>query len=214
MMTQTHFVEARQEIERTKQLFPQFSNEADLYRSFGLFDDHTIMAHCIWPSDYEVGQMLKHNVGVVHCPVSNTTGGEWGAAPVRRYLDLGMKVGLETDSGGGFSSSILDAMRQAIITSNARQTYSDGKEKTLGIAEVFHMGTLGGAKVCSLDDKIGSFAVGKDFDALRIFMSPEVGGVSSVLEEEDSIEDIFEKFVMTGDDRNIVSVYVRGRSVK
>ncbi|KAK5123130.1 hypothetical protein LTR85_003328 [Meristemomyces frigidus] len=213
-MIQTHFVEARQEIARTKELFPQFSNEADLYESFGLFNDHTIMAHCIWPTDYEVDRMLQRNIGVAHCPVSNTTGGEWGAAPIRRYLDLGMKVGLGTDSGGGFSSSILDAMRQAIITSNARQTHSDGKEKTLSVTEVFHLATLGGAKVCCLDDKIGSFAVGKDFDALRISMLPETGGASSMVEDEDGVEVMFEKFVMTGDDRNIASVYVRGRSVK
>jgi guanine deaminase len=39
-------------------------------------------------------------------------------------------------------------------------------------------------------------------------------GVMCLVEEEDSIDVIFEKFLMTGDDRNIARVYVSGRSVK
>ncbi|EED24601.1 guanine deaminase, putative [Talaromyces stipitatus ATCC 10500] len=160
LMIQTHFDEARQEVEPTMQLFPEFNNEADLYEHYGLFNDRCILAHCIYPNEYEIGRMKACNVGIAHCPVSNTTAGEWGAAPVKQYLDLGIKVGLGTDSGGGFSSSILEAMRQAIITSNARQRMTDGKDKELTREEIFYLATLGGAEVCCLDHKVGSFAPG------------------------------------------------------
>jgi guanine deaminase len=51
IMIQTHFDEAKQEVEVTRELFPQFDNEADLYEHFGLFNDRTIMAHCIYSKE-------------------------------------------------------------------------------------------------------------------------------------------------------------------
>jgi guanine deaminase len=214
MMIQTHLDETLQEVALTRELFPQFSNEADLYMHFGLFNDRTIMAHCIYPNDYEIGKLKERDVGVAHCPVSNTTGGQWGAAPIRRYLDLGIKVGLGTDSGGGFSSSILEAIRQALITSSGRATITGDKNASLTVNEAFYLATLGGAKVCGMGDKLGTFAVGKEFDALKISTLEETGAVSTLIEDDDSIDILFEKFLMSGDDRNIASVYVQGRSVK
>jgi guanine deaminase len=214
IMIQTHFDETVQEVALTHELFPQFSNEADLYAHFGLFNDRCIMAHCIYPNDYEIGKLKEHDVGVAHCPVSNTTGGEWGAAPIRTYLDLGIKVGLGTDSGGGFSSSILEAIRQALITSAGRATMTGDKSWTLTLNEVFYIATLGGAKVCGMGDKLGTFAIGKEFDALKISTLEETGAASTLLEDDDLMTVIFEKFLMSGDDRNIAEVYVQGRSVK
>ena len=49
-------------------------------------------------------------------------------------------IGTGTDSGGGFSISILDAMRQAFIVSNARQLMHG--DQTLSIDECFYMATL------------------------------------------------------------------------
>jgi guanine deaminase len=214
IMIQTHFEETLQEVALTRKLFPQFSNEADLYEHFGLFNERTIMAHCIYPNDYEIGKLKEHDVGVAHCPVSNTSNGEWGAAPIRRYLDLGIKVGLGTDSGGGFSSSILEAIRQALITSGGRATMTGDKSAMLTLNEAFYLATLGGAKVCGMGDKLGTFAVGKEFDALKISILEETGAASTFLEDDDSMAVIFEKFLMSGDDRNIAEVYVQGRSVK
>jgi guanine deaminase len=69
--------------------------------------------------------------------------------------------------------------------------------------------------VCGLDERVGNFAVGKEFDALEIRTGEGAEmGVMAPVEEGDSIEVIFEKFLMTGDDRNIAKVYVRGRAVK
>lgn len=213
IMIQTHFNETKQEVAFTKQLFPQFTNEADLYIHFGLFNDRTIMGHCIYPSEYEIEKLKERNVGVATCPVSTTTVETWGAAPIRRYLDMGIKVGLGTDSGGGFSSSILDASRQAYITSHARQTLTDGKETSLTMNECFYLATLGGARVCCMADRIGTFEVGKGFDALEITTLVQ-NTPTALIEDDDSIVTIWEKFMMTGDDRNIAKVYVRGRSIK
>ncbi|RYP89197.1 hypothetical protein DL769_000167 [Monosporascus sp. CRB-8-3] len=210
---QTHMNEAASEIELTKTLFPGFENEVDLYAHFGLLTERSILAHCCYMSEYEMERLKELGCGVAHCPVSNmTVGGGFMAAPVRDFLRRGIKVGLGTDSGGGFSSSILDAMRQALIASNARDVMSQGRDKGLTIPEVFYLATLGGARVCCLENRIGSFELGKEFDALLI--NADTDGVMTMVEEEDPVGTIFDKFIMTGDDRNIEEVYVRGRLVK
>ncbi|KAI2463783.1 guanine deaminase [Annulohypoxylon bovei var. microspora] len=211
---QTHFNEADQEMKFTQQLFPQFKgSEADLYEHYGLLNERSILAHCCHMTEYEMSRLQELDCGVAHCPVSNmTVGGGFMAAPVRDFLRRGIKVGLGTDSGGGFSSSILDAMRQALVASNAREVMSQGMDKGLDIGELFYLATLGGAKVCGLDAKVGNFEPYKEFDALVI--DANASGIMTMLEDEDSVGTIFNKFVMTGDDRNIKEVYVRGCQVK
>ncbi|KAK7723309.1 hypothetical protein SLS57_004503 [Botryosphaeria dothidea] len=211
---QTHFNEAEDEISLTKTLYHEFSNEADLYENYGLLHSRTILAHCIYLEDYEVDKIAELGCGVAHCPISNTTIGGFMAAPIREYLRHGINVGLGTDSGGGFSSSILDAMRQAFIVSKAREVATDGADPALSLNETFYLATLGGAKVCGLEDKIGNFAEGKEFDALEVHTLGAGAGIITPVEDEDDLATVFEKFLMTGDDRNIAKVYVRGRSVK
>lgn len=127
----------------------------------------------------------------------------------------GIKVNLGTDSGGGFSSSILNAMSQAFIVSNAREMITKGADSSLTLHEYFYLATLGGPKVCGLDKEIGNFEVGKQCDALAITVDDTVvKSVVTVIEVEDSLDVRFEKFLMSGDDRNIVEVYVPGRSIK
>ncbi|KAJ5753338.1 uncharacterized protein N7511_007491 [Penicillium nucicola] len=212
---QTHFNEAKQEIEFTNQLFPEFQTEADLYRKFNLLNGRSILAHCIFLQEEELVRIQELGCGVAHCPIANTTMQEYMIAPVREYLRRGIKVGLGTDSGGGYSSSIMEAMKHAFIVSNAQQTKTEGRDPALSLPECFFLATLGGAQVCGLDDRIGNFAVGKEFDALEIHtIDLDRPGVMCLVEDEDTIEVIFEKFLMTGDDRNIAKVYVSGRSVK
>ncbi|KAK1761506.1 putative guanine deaminase [Echria macrotheca] len=212
---QTHFNEAEQEMQATMGLFPQFSNEVDLYEHFGLLGERSILAHCCHMTEYEMQRLKELRCGVAHCPISNmTVGGGFMAAPIRDFLRRGIKVGLGTDSGGGFSSSILDAMRQAIIASNAREMLSAGKDKGLTIPEVFYLATLGGAEVCCLGHEIGNFSQGKSFDALVIGTRGEDEGVMTMVDERDTLPIVFEKFIMTGDDRNILQVFVRGRLVR
>lgn len=210
---QTHFNEAQQEIDATRSLFPSFQSESDLYEHFGLLGPRSILAHCTIMTDYEKEKLQKLGCGIAHCPIANmTVGGGFMVAPISDFLRCGIKVGLGTDSGGGFSSSMLDSIRQAIIASNAREVLSGGAEKALNLQQVFHLATLGGAQVVGLEDRTGSFAVGKDFDAIRVSSGPL--SPMTAREDGESLQTTFEKFLMTGDDRNVVQVYVQGRQVK
>ncbi|KAM0712184.1 hypothetical protein Q7P37_011278 [Cladosporium fusiforme] len=210
---QTHFNEAEQEIVATRDLFPQFQSECDLYESFGLLGSRSILAHCTIMTEYEKRRLKELRCGVAHCPIANmTVGGGFMVAPIADFLRHGIKVGLGTDSGGGFASGMLDTIRQTIIASNAQEVFSKGADKALTLAQVFYLATLGGAEVLSLGDRVGNFAVGKEFDA--VWVSSEPLSVMTVREEGESLATTFEKFVMTGDDRNMIRVFVRGRQVR
>ncbi|KAL7799940.1 hypothetical protein V8C37DRAFT_366087 [Trichoderma ceciliae] len=227
---QTHFNEAAQEINATLSLFPEFKNEADLYSSFGLLTSRSILAHCTIMTAYEIKKLQDLGCGVAHCPTANmTVGGGFMAAPVKEFLRRGINVGLGTDSGGGYSSSMLNAMRHALITSYARDALypkfergqdesvdrDEGSEgEALSLEEVFYMATKGGAKVVGFDEQVGEFAIGREFDALVVDMRDERNGVNVPLEnDDDPAQRMLEKFVMTGDDRNIAQVYVKGKLV-
>jgi guanine deaminase len=218
---QTHFNEAEDEMTFTKELYPEFGTEAELYDRFGLLGPRTILAHSIFLAEEEMQRVKERQCGIAHCPISTATLGEFMMAPIREYLRRGIKVGLGTDVGGGFSSSLLEVMRQAFIISKARETLTKGADPALKVHEAFFLATLGGAQVCGLDEKVGNFTVGKEFDALEIrTIDPEntlaCGSIGAItpIEEDDSTEVLFEKFLMTGDDRNIAKVYVAGRSLK
>ena len=248
---QTHFCEARQEVDETKRLFPEFADEADLYAHFGLLTPRTILAHCTVLTPHDARRLRELDCGIAHCPTANmTVGGGFMAAPVREFLRREIKVGLGTDSGGGFSSSMLDAMRHALMASFARDALYDeqlllqagekqdnrqlhqsqqhlyqhhqpggaaksgsGSGSGLSLDELFYMATMGGARVVGRDHEIGNFVAGKQFDALVVDMREERNGTNAPLEDSDSPRTVLEKFIMTGDDRNIVEVFVWGRKV-
>ncbi|OAL38163.1 guanine deaminase [Fonsecaea nubica] len=226
---QTHFCEAQQEIDATLNQYKGFTCEADLYAHYGLFDHNSVLAHCTLLSEADQVKIKQQGCGIAHCPASNTTvGGGFMAAPIRKLLSDGVtKIGLGTDSGGGFSCSIMDAMRLAVIVGNAREMISGGKEERLKLDEIFYMATLGGARVLRMEDRVGSFEVGKQFDALLVDMSDPppsrpsestYAGVHTMMDGESrtaqGIRQVWEKWVMTGDDRNLTKVWVGGKVKK
>ena len=103
---------------------------------------------------------------------------------------------------------ILPTLRLASTLSRFK-SYQDPARSPLSIAELFYLATLGGASLCRLQDRIGSFEVGKEFDALW------VKGQSIGMWNEPGEEWVktFERWIWCGDDRDIQSVWVRGRRV-
>ncbi|KAF8128938.1 hypothetical protein EV363DRAFT_1169538 [Boletus edulis] len=84
---------------------------------------------------------------------------------------------------------------------------------------LLYLATLGGADVCSLQDYIGSFEVGKAFDALHVSLddacgNPAVWGAGVDDKEKErtpkNLRTWLERFLFTGDNRNIRRVWVQG----
>jgi guanine deaminase len=135
------------------------------------------------------------------------------------------QVGLGTDVSGGYSPSILNAIQHASIASKVIALQHDPSDplkpgynnRKLSVATLLYLATLGGAQVCGLEDDIGSFAIGKSFDALIVNMSSEAGNPGLYPDGEEVVDKhirgMLERFLFCGDDRNISRVYVQGKLI-
>lgn len=203
---QSHLCETPIEITSTMELFKDSANYTAIYADHGLLNHRSIMAHCVHMKEEEWALMKQVNAGISHCANSNFNI-KSGMAHVRKMLDLDLKVGLGTDVAGGYSSSVLDALRCARLCSIARDP-----ERSLSIHELFYLATMGGAQVMGLEDTIGNFEVGKEFDAILVNTAAKGSPVDVFA--HDTIQSMFEKYLFVGDDRNNEKVYVQGREVR
>lgn len=242
LLLQTHISENQAEVAFTKELYsslppppadpsaPHHSTHehsyASIYDHYGLLRGRTILAHGVYLTEGELELIRARGSGVSHCAGSNFNLRS-GVAHVGEWLEMGIKVGLGTDVSGGFASSIVTEMRHASIASKVRYMMDSSSSPTtrsstspltsaqgLPLPALIYMATLGGASLCNLSSHIGSFAPGKQFDALHISLVR--GGVPGVWHEKDrgdKLELQLERFVFCGDDRNIRVVWVRGRRV-
>jgi cytosine/adenosine deaminase-related metal-dependent hydrolase len=113
---QSHLSESVNEIAWVKELHPDCFNYAGVYQKYGLLNEHCIMAHCCHSDAAERALLARCGTSVVHCANSNFSL-DSGVLNVHGCLEEGIKVGLGTDVAGGYSPSMLDAIRQSIIAS-------------------------------------------------------------------------------------------------
>ncbi|XP_033947352.1 guanine deaminase [Pseudochaenichthys georgianus] len=206
---QSHISENVEEVKLVKELFPEYKSYTDVYHKHNLLTDKTVMAHGCYLSDEELALFRQTGASLSHCPNSNISLCS-GMLNVRNVLKHNVKLGLGTDVAGGYSASMLDAVRRTLDMSKVL-TIQDPEYDTLTFEEVFRLATLGGSQALSLDERTGNFEVGKDFDALRVNVAAADGPIDLIKIEEPKI--ILEKFLNLGDDRNIVEVFVAGRKV-
>ena len=163
---QSHLSENLSECDWVAGLCPWSSCYGDAYDHFGLMGvpdgPKTVMAHCVYSGDEEVELLRRTGTYVAHCPQSNAQLAS-GIAPIRRYLDLGMKVGLGTDVAGGADLSMFRCMADAVAVSKLRWRLVDQALVPLTTQEALWLATVGGG---SFFGRVGSLAEGYEFDAL------------------------------------------------
>lgn len=201
----SHLCENSGEIEFVKELHPDTENYASVYDNAGLFGDvPTIMAHCVLVNEDEIELMARKQVFAAHSPNSNCNLAS-GIAPVRKLVTKGVPVGLATDVGAGHTLSMQNVIVNAAQSSNLKWLETDKEDKPLDTCELFYLATKGGGKFFG---KVGSFEEGYEFDALVIDDS------SLTIFEDLSLSERLQKFIYTGDDRNIKARYVAGKEIK
>ncbi|XP_029059618.1 guanine deaminase isoform X2 [Monodon monoceros] len=209
----SHISENHDEVKAVKNLYPGYKNYTDVYDKNNLLTNKTVMAHGCYLSEEELDLFRERGASISHCPNSNLSLSS-GLLNVPEVLKHGVKIGLGTDVAGGYSSSMLDAIRRAVMVSNVLSV-NKINAKSLTLKEVFRLATLGGSQALGLDRQIGNFEVGKEFDALLI--NPKASDSPIDLFYGDFVGDISEaiiqKFLYLGDDRNIEEVYVGGKQV-
>ncbi|KAJ5172450.1 hypothetical protein N7492_005043 [Penicillium capsulatum] len=236
---QTHISETSDEVDLVHKLFPDAASYADVYDKAHLLTSRTILAHGVHLSHDERTLIRKRGAKVAHCPASNSALGS-GLAPVRLMLDEGLTVGLGTDVSGGYSPSILETARQACLVSRllgysaeyqamTGNKTSDGSEK-LSVEDSLYLATRGGAAVVDMAEDIGGFDKGMIWDAQLIELGASAGrvsreraGGSGVVETgpvgnvdlfgNETWQEQIQKWMWSGDDRNVKSVWVQGKLV-
>lgn len=205
LCVQSHLSENRSEIEWVRELCPDAAFYGDAYDRYGLFGNNcrTIMAHCVSSGDEETERMAHNGVFVAHCPASNMNLSS-GVAPVRRYLERGIRVGLGTDVAAGSGLSVASEMVSAVQASKMRWRYVS-QDKPLSLEDVFYMATRGGGEFFG---QVGSFEKGFEFDALVI----DDSGAESALKFND--RDRFLRSVYLEKECRLKAKYVRGSEIR
>lgn len=164
---QSHLSENQSEIAWVKELVPSSTSYANAYEIFdtmGSAEVPTIMAHCVYSGDEEMSIIKKHGAFIAHCADSNMNLAS-GIAPIRKFLDEGINVGLGTDVAAGSSMNVVKTMLISLQASKMYYRLVDTNVKPLSFEEVFYLATAGGGKYFG---KVGAFLDGYEFDALVI----------------------------------------------
>ncbi len=200
---QSHLSENKDEIAWVKELEPESTCYGDAYDRYGLFGQTpTVMAHCVWSDGEELELIKRRGVVVAHCPTSNFNVAS-GMAPIRKFLDEGVKVGLGSDISGGHDLSIFRMMVYAIQVSKMHYQQNHNVP-FLSLSEVFWIATKSAGNFFG---RVGSFEPGYEFDALVIDDSDLNHDNYTLLER-------LERYIYLGDDRQISHRFCSGKEIK
>jgi guanine deaminase len=197
-------------------VFERFGkNDAFALNDFGLLGEKAVMAHAGFLSDADMGLFAEKGTAVAHCPISNAYFGN-AVTPVAKLLnEYQVEVGLGSDISGGFSPSLFDNIKQAVISSRMLE---DGVDKDccsekrgvtgsrLTLNEAFYLATAGGGESLSLP--IGKLAVGFAWD-VQFVTTKEL----PIFTKSEPLLDIFQKIVYLSRPESIQKVWVQGRKV-
>jgi guanine deaminase len=199
---QSHLSENLGEIEWVKELQPDAKLYGEAYDRFGLFggEQPCIMAHCVHSGPEEQALMKKRGVFIAHSPLSNTNLAS-GVAPISRYMEQGLEIGLASDVAGGDQLNMFAVMAGAIKASKLRWRLLDQHVKPLSVDQAFYLATRGGGKFFG---KVGAFDAGYEMDCIVLD--------DSTIDhpQELSLRARLERCFYLSDDRHITAKYTRG----
>ncbi|REB05571.1 guanine deaminase [Sporosarcina sp. BI001-red] len=193
-------------------------NDAQALNDFGLLQDKSVMAHSNFLSDDDAKLFAETGSAIAHCPVSNAYFAN-SVIPIAKFASMGVDIGLGSDISGGFSPSLYDNSRQAVMSSRMLE---DGvnpdvsaeergvKDSRITIAEAFHLVTAGGGASLSLP--IGRLEEGYTWDVQRIDTTIPTAKLP-LFDPNEPLLDIFQKMMYLVRPENIRDVWVQGELV-
>jgi cytosine/adenosine deaminase-related metal-dependent hydrolase len=174
LVLHTHLAETLEEEAYCMELYG--STPVEYLTDLGWLGEDVWCAHCVHLSTDDIADFAGSHTGVAHCPTSNLRLGA-GIAPIRQYLDAGIRVGLGVDgSASNERSDLLFEVKQALLVARGR-----GGPEAMTAREALRLGTRGGASVLGRGD-IGSLEPGKcaDFAVWRTD-GLELGGADDLI---------------------------------
>ncbi len=160
ILFQIHAAETRDEVRRIQDQYGR-SPVAHLDH-LGLLDPDTLLVHAVWMDADDIARAADAGAGIVHCPESNMKLGA-GIAPLPRFLEYGLTVGLGTD--GCASNNNQDLFREMDMAAKLHKLAS-GDPTVVPAATALQMATIDGARAIGLGGVVGSLEVGKRADII------------------------------------------------
>jgi len=168
---------------------------------WGLFDVPNIMAvHCTQVDKSDIEVLASHDVSIAHCPRCNAKLG-MGIAPIEKFLQAGIRVGLGTDSPAASNSmDVFEEMRIGLLVQRAAL----GEEHFMNARQFVKMATLDAARALNMDDRLGSLEPGKQADIIAVDLSKS---------HQIPTHNPYSTLVHTANQENILATYVAGEIV-
>ena len=172
--------ESVNEILWVNELHPDCPTYASVYEKYNLLNNKTYMAHCCHSSIEEMSILAQTGCSAVHCASSNFMLSS-GVMDVRMFLNNNIKVAIGTDVAGGYSPSMLDALRQTIIASRVKSFHHlnvvSQQTETETETETSNVSTKSTKSITSIDSNISISSI--DYESLNYseaFHLATVGG--------------------------------------
>lgn len=166
----------------------------------GLIGPDFTVAHGVWLDDDDMRRLADHGASVAHNPGSNMRLGS-GIADARRMLELGVNLGIGTDSANcSDNQNMYEAMRYASMVSNVRVP---DYNRWLASDEVLNAATVGSARALGFE-KVGRIAPGYKADIVFLALD-RVNWIP--------LNDATNQVVLVEDGTGVDRVMVGGRTV-
>jgi 5-methylthioadenosine/S-adenosylhomocysteine deaminase len=169
----------------------------------GAFDVRCIAAHCVHATEDDIILLRERGVGVAPCPSSNLKLAS-GIAPIRRFIEAGVRTGLGTD--GPASNDDQDMWTEVHLAALLPKGTS-GDPTAVPAQQALALATSGGARAIHLDHLIGSLVPGKRADIAVV----ELGRLHSAPRYAYAPDAIYTHLVYSARAGDVRDVLVDGR---
>ena len=238
---QTHLAESPEDVSWLREAHPAAKGYAHVYHESGLLSAGTVAAHAIYLSRAELEIIKRTHTGIAHCPSSNlflACGIMDLHERVLCGIDIGL--GTDVAGGPSLSlfremamaclaaralhvvrrddRLFMEQLRASSGPSQRRLSVdrldvppNEATEVAVDAVHAFYLATLGGAKAINLQDRVGSFARGKDADFIVVDYSTVDPTQGSGLDL--GVRRILSTLAHRADPRMVLKTFVRGKEL-
>jgi len=188
---------ARRGIEWT----PPRTSTVQYLKQAGILETRPLLAHCIRVDDVDIETLRESGAKVAHCPKSNAKLGH-GRAPLARFLEAGVEVGLGSDSvASNNTCDIIEESRFALLYAL--------KNPFLSASRMLAAATAGGAQCLGFLDE--GFKNGIGF--LREGAAADLAIVALDGTHQLPVYDPVTALIFSSSGRDVVLTIIAGREV-
>ncbi len=192
--------------------------DTEVLEKFGLLGKKSVMAHCNFLNDSDGEIFAKTGTAIGHCPISNSYFAN-AVLPTKKLKQQGVEIGLGTDISGGFSPSLYDNIKHAVMVSRMLEDGVDNKlsasnrgvdNSRISLNEALYLATKGGGDALQLP--LGVIAKGHICDLQVIDIKSRDNELPN-FDVFNKPEHILHKILYLSTIDNIESVWVQGKRV-